>query len=128
MLFEQKFSYIYSAYFSFEFLSKFGFFWKNANLKERFKKKIQKNEIQKKKMNFERTLFDQTTSSHIERKYKLLQKYRNTSTRTQTETHKKTQTETQKETQKHKTTNTNRNEKSKKTTEMQLSLWDLFLY
>ena len=52
-LFEQKFSYIYTAYFSFKFLSKFGFFQKNAYSKEGFKKNLkeqnskEKNEFRK---------------------------------------------------------------------------------
>ncbi len=63
-LFEQKFSYIYKAFFSFEFLSKFVFFSKERLFERTYKNSaFRTNGIRKKKMNFERTLFEQTTSS-----------------------------------------------------------------
>jgi hypothetical protein len=63
-LFEQKFSYIYKAFFSLEFLSKFMFFSKERLFERTYKNSaFRTNGIRKKKMNFERTLFEQTTSS-----------------------------------------------------------------
>jgi hypothetical protein len=63
-LFEQKFSYIYTAYFSFEFSFEIQFFFERTAFERKPKiRKVWKNGIQKKKMNFERTLFDKTTSS-----------------------------------------------------------------
>jgi len=65
-LFEQKFSYIYNAYFSFEFLSKFGFFSKERLFERTYKNSaFRTNGVRKKKMNFVRTLFDQSTSSQM---------------------------------------------------------------
>ena len=63
-LFEQKFSYIYTAYFSFEFSFEIRFFFERTAFKRKPKmKKIRKNGFWKTFFNFERTLFDQTTSS-----------------------------------------------------------------
>ena len=65
-LFEQKFSYNYSVYFSFEFSFEIWVFFERTAFERKPKiRKIRKNEIRKKKMNFERTLFDQTTSSRF---------------------------------------------------------------
>jgi hypothetical protein len=65
-LFKQKISYIYTAYFSFEFSFEIRFFFERTAFERKPKiRKVRKNGIQKKKMNFERTLFDQTTSSPI---------------------------------------------------------------
>ncbi len=63
-LFEQKFSYIYTAYFLFKFSFEIFFFFERTAFKRKPKmKKIRKNGFQNKFFNFERTLFDQTTSS-----------------------------------------------------------------
>jgi hypothetical protein len=65
-LFEQKFLYIYKAFFSFKFLSKFVFFSKERLFERTYKNSaFRTNGIRKKKMNFERTLFEQTTSSRF---------------------------------------------------------------
>ncbi len=64
-LFEQKFSYIYKAFFSFKFLSKFVFFLKERLFERTYKNSaFQTNGIRKKKMNFVRKLFNQSTLSH----------------------------------------------------------------
>ena len=63
-LFEQKILYIYKAYFSFEFLSKIGVFSKERLFEGTYKNSaFRTNEIRKKILNFEQTLFDRTTSS-----------------------------------------------------------------
>ena len=66
-LFEQKFSYIYTAYFLFEFSFEIRFFFEWTAFERKPKiRKVWKNGIRKKKMNFERTLFDQTTLSRLD--------------------------------------------------------------
>jgi hypothetical protein len=63
-LFEQKFLYIYTAYFSFEFSFEIRFFFERTAFERKPKmKKIWKNGFRNKFFNFERTLFNQTTSS-----------------------------------------------------------------
>ncbi len=64
MVFKRKFLFIYKGYFLFNYPSKLAFF--KELLFERMKKirKFHKNGIRKKILNFERMLFDQTTSSH----------------------------------------------------------------
>ncbi len=48
MLFEQKFLYIYSAYFLFEFLLKFGFFSKECLFKRTVEKKFERTKFERK--------------------------------------------------------------------------------
>ena len=70
-LFEQKFLYIYTAYFSFKFSFEICFFFKRTAFERKPKmKKIRKNGFRNKFFNFERTLFDQTTSSRRQRYFR----------------------------------------------------------